>query len=170
MKHISFKNDILPLKNQLFRLALRITMNRAEAEDIVQETLIKVWNKRGQWDEIASMEAFCFTICRNKALDGIKKQRAHGVPLEEQTHSTSPQHYNPYDDIIRKNRLDLVKKIVAELPERQRSCMQLRDFEGKTYKDISLLLELTEEQVKINIYRARQTVKQRFLELENYGL
>ena len=160
MKHISFKNDILPLKNQLFRLALRITMNRAETEDIVQETLIKVWNKRGQWDEIASMEA----------LDSIKKQSAHDVPLEEQTHSTSPQHYNPYDDIIHKNRLDLVKKIVAELPERQRSCMQLRDFEGKTYKDISLLLELTEEQVKINIYRARQTVKQRFLELENYGL
>ena len=81
-----------------------------------------------------------------------------------------PQHYNPYDDIIHKNRLDLVKQIVNELPEKQRSCMQLRDFEGKTYKDISLLLELTEEQVKINIYRARQAVKQRFLELENYGL
>ena len=48
--------------------------------------------------------------------------------------------------------------------------MQIRDIEGKTYKDITLLLELTEEQVKINIYRARQEVKQRFLELENYGL
>ena len=170
MKHISFKNDILPLKNQLFRLALRITTNRAEAEDIVQETLIKVWNKREQWDEIASMEAFCFTICRNKALDSIKKHSAHDVPLEEQTQVPSPQHYNPYDDIIHKNRLDLVKQIVNELPEKQRSCMQLRDFEGKTYKDIALLLELTEEQVKINIYRARQAVKQRFLELENYGL
>ena len=41
MKKVSFRNDVLPLKNELFRLALRITLNRAEAEDIVQDTLIK---------------------------------------------------------------------------------------------------------------------------------
>ena len=65
MKKISFRNDILPLKNELYRLALRITLNPAEAEDIVQETMIKVWNRRDQWDEIESIEAFCLTICRN---------------------------------------------------------------------------------------------------------
>ena len=43
MKEISFQNDVLPLKNKLFRLALRITLNREEAEDVVQDTLIKVW-------------------------------------------------------------------------------------------------------------------------------
>ena len=46
MKKISFQNDVLPLKNQLFRLALRITLNREEAEDIVQDTLMKLWDKR----------------------------------------------------------------------------------------------------------------------------
>ena len=44
MKIISFKNDVLPLKDILYRLALRITLKHEEAEDIVQETLIKVWN------------------------------------------------------------------------------------------------------------------------------
>ena len=44
MQEISFRDDILPLKDKLFRLALRITFNRAEAEDVVQETLIRVWN------------------------------------------------------------------------------------------------------------------------------
>ena len=58
MKNISFRNDVLPLKNELFRLALRITLNRAEAEDIVQDTLIKVWNNRGHWDDIDSIEAY----------------------------------------------------------------------------------------------------------------
>ena len=47
MQEISFRNDILPLKDKLFRLALRITSDRAEAEDVVQETLIRVWNKAG---------------------------------------------------------------------------------------------------------------------------
>ena len=49
MKKISFRNDILPLKNELYRLAFRITLNAEEAEDIVQETMIKVWNRRTQW-------------------------------------------------------------------------------------------------------------------------
>ena len=49
MKKVSFRNDVLPLKNELFRLALRITLNKAEAEDIVQDTLIKVWNRRFEW-------------------------------------------------------------------------------------------------------------------------
>ena len=49
---ISFQNDILPLKNQLYRLALRITLDSAEAEDIVQETLIKVWDRRESWTSI----------------------------------------------------------------------------------------------------------------------
>ena len=57
MKTISFRNDILPLKNELYRLALRITLNNAEAEDIVQDTLIKVWNARERWNEIDSIEA-----------------------------------------------------------------------------------------------------------------
>ena len=72
MKNISFRDDVLPLKDKLYRLALRITLNNAEAEDVVQETLIKVWNRRSQWEEIESIEAFALTICRNLSLDNIK--------------------------------------------------------------------------------------------------
>ena len=52
MKTVSFQSDILPLKNELFRLALRITQNREEAEDVVQETMLKVWNRREQWAQL----------------------------------------------------------------------------------------------------------------------
>jgi len=64
----------------------------------------------------------------------------------------------------------IVQQIVDALPEKQRSCMQLRDFEGKSYKEIAEVLEISEEQVKVNIFRARQTVKQKYLKLDNYGL
>lgn len=74
MKNISFRNDVLPLKNELYRLALRITLNSAEAEDIVQDTLIKVWNKRDDWQNIDSIEAFSLTICRNISLDRLKNE------------------------------------------------------------------------------------------------
>ena len=70
---ISFQNDILPLKNELYRLALRITLNPAEAEDVVQETMMKVWNRRDEWERIESIEAFCLTICRNLSLDKLRR-------------------------------------------------------------------------------------------------
>ena len=56
MKNISFKTDVLPMKDKLFRLAFRITLNQQDAEDVVQETLIKIWNRHDQWDEIESLE------------------------------------------------------------------------------------------------------------------
>ena len=48
--------------------------------------------------------------------------------------------------------------------------MQLRDFEGKSYKEIAKALAMSEEQVKVNIFRARQAVKQKYNEIEGYGL
>ena len=72
--------------------------------------------------------------------------------------------------MIEKDRVMLVREIVASLPEKQRSCMQLREFEGKSYKEIAEVLNISEEQVKVNIFRARQAVKQLYLKLDNYGL
>ena len=170
MKKVSFRNDVLPLKNELLRLALRITHNRAEAEDIVQDTLIKVWNRRFEWENIESIEAFSLTVCRNLSLDRIKKKENTNDSLEDVKVAEPLSSSNPQDRMIAEDKFNLVKQIIDGLPEKQRSCIQLRDFEGKTYKEIAEILEITEEQVKIKIFRARQTVKQRYLKLDNYGL
>ena len=171
MKKVSFRNDVLPLKNELFRLALRITLNRAEAEDVVQETMIKVWNRRDHWDEIESIEAFCLTICRNISLDKIKKAENQNQSIEE-GHDAPDLSYtsNPEEQAMQRDRIQLIRQLINHLPEKQRSCMQLRDFEGKSYKEIAQVLGISEEQVKINIFRARQTIKQKFIETEDYGL
>lgn len=170
MKKVSFRNDILPLKNILYRLALRITCNNAEAEDIVQDTLMKVWNRRERWDEIDSIEAFCLTICRNLALDRMRKMDNHNGSLEDNLRETPSATRNPYEEMNQKDRIQLVRKLVDSLPEKQRTCMQLRDFEGKSYKEVAEILQISEDQVKVNIFRARQTIKQRFKELDDYGL
>ena len=170
MKNISFRDDVLPLKNELFRLALRITLNRFEAEDIVQDTLIKVWNRRSDWNEIDSIEAFSLTICRNLSLDRIKKKENNNDSLEDVKGAEPLASSNPQDRMIQEDRVGLIKQIVDSLPEKQRSCMQLRDFEGKSYKEIATILDITEEQVKVNIFRARQAVKHKYMKIDNYGL
>ena len=167
---IDFRTDILPLKNQLYRLALRITLDSAEAEDVVQETLIKVWNKRDTWEEIDNIEAFGFTVCRYLALDSVKNKRSQTESLDDKPVEKPDNTFNPSDKAIEKDQLTIVRNIVDSLPEKQRECIQLRDFEGKAYKDIAIVLGMTEEQVKVNIFRARQAVKQRFAAIDGFQI
>lgn len=172
MKKVSFKTDVLPLKNEIYRLALRITLNHAEAEDVVQETMIKVWNRRESWEQIESMEAFCLTICRNLALDKTRKMANQSQSLDETSYEAVDTSHssNPEEHAVHQDRLELIRRLVDTLPEKQRSMMLLREAEGKSYKEIAQILEVSEEQVKVNIFRARQTIKQKFIETDNYGL
>ena len=133
MKKISFASDILPMKDILYRLALRITLSREEAEDIVQDTLI---------------------------------MSLYVLPVDSNPTATA----NPYERTVQREKVQIVRQLIDALPEKQRACMQLRDIEGKTYKDIATVLGITEEQVKVNIFRARQTIKQQFERYDNYGL
>ncbi|MBR1687869.1 MAG: sigma-70 family RNA polymerase sigma factor [Prevotella sp.] len=172
MKKISFRTDVLPLKNELFRVAQRITLNREEAEDVVQETMIKVWNRRESWEEIENIEAFCLTICRNLALDKTRRMDNRNPSLEATRTDAADGSYgaDPEEQAIQRDRIRLVRRLIDRLPEKQRSIMQLRDIEGKSYRDIAQLLSITEEQVKVNIFRARQSIKKEFTKTEQYGL
>lgn len=169
MKIISFQTDILPLKNELFRLALRITQNRFEAEDVVQETMLKVWKGRSEWDKIDSIEAYCLTACRNLSLDKMRHMDNQVQNIEQESEPADQSYSaNPEEQAVQHDRLQLVRQLISQLPEKQRTCMQLRDVEGKSYRDIATIIGISEEQVKVNIFRARQTIRERFQQAENF--
>lgn len=169
MGKISFRNDILPLKDKLYRLALRITFDTAEAEDVVQDTLIKVWDKRDEWAQFDSLEAYCTTVCRNLALDRSRKKDAQHQALDENLYSR-PDSSTPYESLTVQEGLRLLEQVTGELPAVQQEILQLREVEGKSYKEIATVLNLSEEQVKVYLFRARQRIKQRYTEIQNYGL
>lgn len=169
MQKISFRNDILPLKDKLFRLALCITRNREEAEDIVQDTMLRVWNRRDEWNLWETVEGFCLTICRNLAIDRSQKMDARHVELTPEV-SELPDMAAPDKLMEQDERLGLLHRLIAELPEKQRTILQLRDVEGKSYKEIAEILKLTEEVVKVNLFRARQRIKLKYNEIDTYGL
>ncbi len=169
MKTISFQTDILPLKNELFRLALRITQNRFEAEDVVQETMLKVWKGRSEWDKIDNIEAYCLTACRNLSLDKMRHMDNQVQNIEQESEPADQSYSaNPEEQAVQHDRLQLVRQLISQLPEKQRTCMQLRDVEGKSYRDIANIIGISEEQVKVNIFRARQTIRERFQKAENF--
>ena len=169
MKTISFQTDILPLKNELFRLALRITQNRFEAEDVVQETMLKVWKGRSEWDKIDNIEAYCLTACRNLSLDKMRHMDNQVQNIEQESEPADQSYAaNPEEQAVQHDRLQLVRQLISQLPEKQRTCMQLRDVDGKSYRDIANIIGISEEQVKVNIFRARQTIRERFQKAENF--
>ncbi len=169
MKKLSFRDDVLPLKDKIFRLALRITLSRAEAEDIVQDVLIKVWNRRDDLAEVDSIEAYSLTVCRNLSLDRLQRKENDNVNLDDAP-PTEADDAPPDLQMIRNERIDNIKRLIERLPTPQRAAMQLRDMEGKTYKEISAITGQTEEQVKVNIFRARQYIRKQIEKIENYGL
>lgn len=159
MKEISFKNDVLPLKDKLFRLALRITSNREEAEDIVQETLIKLWNQRDEWSAIQNMETYSMTVCRNLALDSINKRERQNISLDETAHDQPDISRTQDEALIRQQQMDSIQAIIQQLPEKQRTIILLRDIEEKSYQEIADIMGVSLSDVKVNLFRARQTVK-----------
>lgn len=162
MKNVNFRTNVLPMKDKLYRLALRITMNTADAEDVVQETLIRIWKKRDTWDEIESLEAWGLTIARNLSLDLVRRNETHAqVPLDFDVPAKE------YDQLQESERLLMIRRMMEALPEKQRTAMQLRDFEEKSYKEIAEIMQISEEQVKVSIFRARQFIKSK---LPKYGL
>lgn len=169
MKKLSFRDNVLPLKDKIFRLALRITLSRAEAEDIVQDVLIKVWNRRDDLAEVDSIEAYSLTVCRNLSLDRLQRKENDNVNLDDAP-PTEADDAPPDLQMIRNERIDNIKRLIERLPIPQRAAMQLRDMEGKTYKEISSITGQTEEQVKVNIFRARQYIRKQIEKIENYGL
>lgn len=172
MKTVSFRNDVLPLKNELFRLALRITLNEAEAEDVVQETMIKVWNRRDDWQHIDSIEAFCLTVCRNLALDKAKKMGNRSEGLEGSGGDPSDESFSadPERAAVLNDTMAILRRLMDSLPEKQRSVMHLRDIEGKSYKEIAVVMGISQEQVKVNLFRARQAIRHKYIQTERYGL
>lgn len=169
MEKTDFRRDILPLKDKIYRLALRITNISEEAEDIVQDTMLKVWSMRTQWKTLKSVEAWCMTVARNLALDRTGAASAENTGITEDLQIASAGS-SPHDELERKEGLDIVMKLVDRLPEKQKTALHLRDVEGKTYKEIAEIMQMSEENVKTNIFRARQKIKENYLKIMNYGL
>ena len=170
MQDIDFRYDLLPLKNKLFRLALRITLDSAEAEDVTSDTLIKVWNKREELRGVESIEAYCMTVCRNLALDRHEKKEAQNLSLEVNEIDAADNSFTPDEQLERDEKLRKVHELFNQLPERQRTIMQLRDSEEKSYREIATIMGVSEEVVKVTLFRARQAIRKQYDKIENYGL
>lgn len=164
-----YKTTILPIKNKLYRFALGIIKDAAEAQDVVQEILIKVWNKRDELDHINNIEAWCMRLTKNLAIDKLRSKHRRTEDIET-TYSLSSSESTPFEQTAVKDSVSKIKNMIADLPQKQKEVILLRDIEGFSYQEISDTLNMSLAQVKTNLFRARQQIKALFLKTESYGL
>lgn len=170
MKQIDFRRDLLPLKDKIFRVGLRITLNAQEAEDLTQDTLIRAWDKRDTLVEVDNIEAFCITICRNLALDRKARKENDNVSIESEGTDAFDSARNPEEQLLYEEKLKRVHKLFSALPEAQRTAMQLRDIEGLSYEEAAQIMGISEAAFKVMLHRARKAVRSQYEKIENYGL
>lgn len=151
-------NLVTPFKDKLFRLALRIMGNVHEAEDIIQEVLVKVWKKREQFVELDNKEAWCMTVTRNLCIDKIRARKMRTSDITEH-YDIKDRTMTPSQETVSNDRMDQILALINALPEKQRTVVQLRDIEGYSYKEISEITELKLDQVKVYLHRARITLR-----------
>ena len=169
MKTEEFTTKILPLKNNLLRVAYRITGNAEEAEDVVQEVMLKMWSQRDSWDTIDSLPAYCMMMSRNLALDRIRHWRSHEEEVtDDQLAIVSDA--TPFSEVAYNDQREWVLRLLETLPDLHRKMIQLREEEELIYAEIAGVLNITESKVKSDLFRIRQYLKQAFEKVNSYGL
>jgi RNA polymerase sigma-70 factor (ECF subfamily) len=163
-----FKSELLPKKNKLFRLALFLLKNREEAEDTVQEIYLKLWDMRDSLNKYSNMEAVMMTMTRNRCLDKLKTKREKFGSLNEEINKQPL--INPMEQSIQKDMIKQVKELMERLPEQQKTILHLRDVEGYEYKEIKEITGFELNYIRVNLSRARKSIKESLLKLQENEL
>ena len=167
MTQEEFKNKILPLKNSLYRFALRMLNDRQEAEDNIQEVFIKLWNLRRTLHKYNNIGGFAMTINKNMCFDRLRTRKQTIISLDE----VQAENYDPgvIESIENKNMIEQIERIVEQLPEQQKMIFHLRDMEGYEYEDISETLSISINTIRVNLSRARMKIRESLQKTYNYG-
>ena len=146
------------MTDKLFRLALSITGNRQDAEDVVQDTLLNVWKKKDEWESIDNWEAYCYRSTRNIAIDKISLKENQQVAWDD-AYDEPDAGMSAQERLEEEEHLLLLENVIRRLPEKQQTVFQLREVEDLNYKQIAEVMNISEAQVKVNLFRARQKLK-----------
>lgn len=137
------------------------------AEDLCQETFYKAFRSLQTFREVeASFSTWLYTIARNTVLSELRKQKNVKISLEQSGYVPQASAESmPEQTMLRNEKVQMVRKAINNLPEKQRSALILREYDQLDYQEIANILGQTVSSVKSLLFRARASVK---TQLEGY--
>lgn len=159
----TFKITVLPLRKKLINISWRMMEDKSDAEDIVQETFLKLWLIREKLDGYNSVEALAIQVAKNLALDKLKRHRPEGPDIE--TLSLDSGYRSPAEQLEQRDAAERIRQLIGQLPTLQQTIIRMKDVEGCELAEIAEITGTQVEAVRVNLSRARKKIREQFLQL-----
>ena len=167
----AFRELVRRYERPLYSLLYRMVRDRALAEDLAQETFIKVLNGIGSYNPQFKFSSWIFKIANNAAIDHLRKRDLDTLSLDGSPHATTPQEMqatalqlgdraeSPLQELEARELGGAIERAIARLRPEYRACILLRHVEGFSYEEIAETLDLPLGTVKTYIHRARNELR-----------
>jgi RNA polymerase sigma-70 factor (ECF subfamily) len=168
----AFRRIVENHQSYAYAIAFRFLGNEADAEDVVQESFIKVWKRLADYDPQKKFTTWLYRIVANGCLDCIKSRnrRRESGPMDPEGVDSRQSLEDPEKTNDDRERLNLVNAFVHELPEKQRMVFILRDLQDLNMDETSEILKMSKASVKSNLFHARKFLRERIERLDQTGL
>ena len=157
--HVAFAILVRKHTSRFFRVAYRFVGNRSEAEDIVQDAFLKLWEKPDSWqaEKNTAFTTWFHRIVVNRCLDRLRKKRP--LPLLEE--DVLPDERQTHEELmLEREKQRMVDRYVAQLPERQRTALNLCFYEGLSNQEAADIMGLRLKALQALLMRAKTTLKE----------
>ena len=153
-----FKQTFLPYHEKMYALALRIMGTSMDAEDVVQDTFLKMWQKKEKLPLDGNLAGYCLTLTKRQCIDRLRRSHLKTIdsePSESDIDNTEDIHLK----IEARESYENAMQLVYSMPDNLKRVIILRDIEKMDYSDIAQCLGLTEINVRVTLSRARKLLK-----------
>jgi RNA polymerase sigma factor (sigma-70 family) len=166
MNKKEFKLTVFSLSERLFPMVSRMLGNKANAEDAIQDIMIKLWVKRKKIEQHPNITGLVFSTARNHCIDILRKKKLEINDFS--FHLEILKSDNGREQLEWKELNSIIKKIVNSLPEQQREVIMMRDIDGYEFIEIAAATQLKIEHVRVLLSRARKQVSIKLEKIYNY--
>jgi RNA polymerase sigma-70 factor, ECF subfamily len=171
-----FQRDALPLLDSLYAGALRMTRNPADAEDLVQETMLRGYRSFDRFEPGTNLKAWLFRIMTNAYINTYRKRQREPLKvsqddiedfdLYQELKNHDPAYSATPESIVLDNLLDSdITQAIDDLPEQFRMAVILSDLEGFTYAEMAAIMGVPMGTVMSRLHRGRKALQKRLLDL-----
>lgn len=148
----AFKALVHEWQDNIHRFAYRFFYDEDDASEITQKTFIKVYHNLDQLEDPGKFGSWIYKIANNLCLDELKRAGRRKSSSLELVHHNGNEHTTPATHLEEKELGEWIQKALVTLPEEQRTVIILKEYEGFTFREISEILEISENTVKSRMY------------------
>jgi RNA polymerase sigma-70 factor, ECF subfamily len=171
-RELAFRELVRRYERPVFSLIFRMVRDRETAEDLAQDSFVKVLNHIDKYSPEFKFSSWLFKIANNVAIDHLRRRRLDTISMDGSPHATSASEVeastlelasdaeNALDELEARELGSAIEKAIGRLRPEYRACIMLRHVEGRSYEEIAATLDLPLGTVKTYIHRARHELRQ----------